>query len=159
MQSSDIALTLQWKLPFGTLNSISGCDDFTKRQSQDIDASPYRAADNRTFNHVKNYSQELRLTSNDTLPFTWIVGADYAHTTVNWFQTLDLTDLLKLQTSNGANQTTEATAVFGQSTYAFTKQFEFTAGVPYTDKNRKCMAGPFVGPFPDPASPYSNCPP
>jgi iron complex outermembrane receptor protein len=156
MQSSDIALTLQWKLPFGTLNSISGFDDFTKRQTQDIDASPHAAADNRTFNHVKNYSQELRLTSNDTLPFTWIVGADYAHTTVNWFQTLNLTDLLNLQTSNGANQTTESTAVFGQSTYAFTKQFEFTGGVRYTDEKRKWVGGTFVGTFADLASAFAS---
>src|SRR5258708_10238897 len=156
MQSSDIALTLQWKLPFGTLNFISGFDEFHNRQSQATDASTYRAEDNRTFNHVRNYAQELRLRTNDPLRFTWMVGADYAHTTVNWFQTLDLTDLLKLQTSNGANQTTEATAVFGQSTYAFTKQFEVRGGVRYTDEKRKWMGGTFVGAFGDLASAYVN---
>ncbi len=60
-------------------------------QSQDIDASPFIAADNFTFNDVENFSQEIRLTSDESFRLPWIVGANYAKTDIDWFQTIDLT--------------------------------------------------------------------
>src|SRR5688572_9606870 len=56
METSELTATLEWNLGRATLTSITGYDDFSKRQSQDIDASPNVAADNFTFNDVENIS-------------------------------------------------------------------------------------------------------
>ena len=105
-----------------TLTSITGYADFSKRQSQDIDASPAVGADNFTFNDVENFSQEVRLTSDDSFKFPWIVGANYGSTDIDWFQTIDLTDLAGIPTSNGAVQETETWALFGQMTFPLTEK-------------------------------------
>ena len=117
-----------------TLTSISGYADFSKEQSQDIDASPFIAADNFTFNDVENFSQEIRLTSDESFRLPWIVGANYAKTDIDWFQTINLTQLAGIPTSNGATQSTEAWAVFGQLTIPLGDKFEFLGGLRYTTR-------------------------
>ncbi len=145
--TSNLAITTEWKLSRATLTSVTAYENFASRQSQDIDASPNVAADNRTFNHVEDYSEEVRIVSDDSWPVSWIAGADYAHTIVNWFQTIDLTDLLGFPTSNGANQTTRAAAVFGQLIYSFNKQWEVTGGLRYTNERREWQGATVVGNF------------
>lgn len=148
LRSDDVTLTLEWKLPRATLTSISGYADFSKRQSQDIDASPNVVADNFTFNDVENFSQEVRLTSDESFKLPWIIGLNYANTDVDWFQTIDLSDLA-IPTSNGAVQNTEAWAVFGQLTIPLSEKFEFVGGLRYTDEERDWRGATFVGTFPD----------
>ena len=149
MHTHDVALTTEWKLSHATLTSVTAYDKFASRQNQDIDASPFVAADNRTRNEVENFSEEIRLTSDDSLPLKWIVGGDYAHTTVDWFQTIDLTDLINLPSSNGADQSTRAAAAFGQLIYSFNPQWEATVGLRYTNEKRSWHGATFVGTFPD----------
>jgi len=156
MHTHDVALTTEWKMSHATLTSVTAYDKFASRQNQDIDASPFVAADNRTLNRVENYSEEIRLTSDDSLPLKWIVGGDYAHTRVNWFQTIDLTDLINLPSSNGADQSTRAAAAFGQLIYSFNEQWEATAGLRYTNERRAWHGATFVGTFPDLASAFAS---
>ncbi len=156
MHTSDVAVTAEWKLQHATLTSVSAYDNFASRQNQDIDASPNIGADNRTRNHVENYSQEIRLTSDDSMPLKWIVGADYAHTQVNWFQTIDLSQLAGIPSSNGANQSTRAAAAFGQLIYSFNKQWEATVGLRYTNERRAWQGATFVGTFGDLGSAFAS---
>ncbi|KPJ79318.1 MAG: hypothetical protein AMJ58_12440 [Gammaproteobacteria bacterium SG8_30] len=146
LRSDDVTLTIDWQGPAFTLTSISGYNDFSKRQSQDIDASPNVVADNFTFNDVQNFSQEVRLTSGDSARLPWIIGANYAKTDIDWFQTIDLSDLA-IPTSNGAVQSTEAWAIFGQLTIPITDTLEFTGGLRYTDETREWTGATFVGTF------------
>ena len=147
LQSDDVTLTIDWDFGNATLTSISGYADFSKRQSQDIDASPNIGADNFTFNDVESFSQEIRLTSDDTFRWPWIVGANYGKTDIDWFQTIDLTDLAGLPTSNGAVQETEAWALFGQLTIPLSDTFDFVGGLRYTDETRDWTGATFVGTF------------
>lgn len=156
MHTSDVAVTAEWKLQHATLTSVSAYDNFASRQNQDIDASPNIGADNRTRNHVENYSEEIRLTSDDSMPLKWIVGGDYAHTQVNWFQTIDLSQLAGIPTSNGANQSTRAAAAFGQLIYSFNKQWEGTLGLRYTNERREWQGATFVGTFGDLGSAFAS---
>jgi iron complex outermembrane receptor protein len=156
IRSNDVAATIEWKLPHVTLTSISGYDDFSKRQLQDIDASPNVAADNLTFNDVTNYSQEIRLTSDDSFPVQWIAGVNYANTKVHWFQNIDLTDLAGIPTSNGADQETKASAVFGQLILPFAGKWEATAGLRYTNEKRDWTGATFIGTFPNLAAAYAS---
>ena len=155
LRSNDAAVTLNWKLSGMTLTSISGFADFSKRQSQDIDVSPSKSADNFTFNDVKSYSQEVRLASDDSFKLPWIVGVNYGKTDVDWFQTIDLS-ALAIPTSNGATQSTRSAALFGQLTIPFAEKFEFTGGLRYTDEKRDWTGATFVGTFTNLAAAYAS---
>jgi iron complex outermembrane receptor protein len=147
LESDDVTMTIDWNFGRATLTSITGYADFSKRQSQDIDASPAVAADNFTFNDVENLSQEIRLTSDDSFKYPWIVGANYGKTDIDWFQTIDLTDLAGIPTSNGATQETETWAVFGQMTFPLTDKVDFVGGLRYTDETRDWTGATFIGTF------------
>jgi iron complex outermembrane receptor protein len=147
LRSDDVTMTINWDIGPVTVTSISGYADFSKEQSQDIDASPRVAADNFTFNDVENFSQEIRLTSDESFRLPWIVGANYAKTDIDWFQTINLTDLAGIPTSNGAEQSTDAWAVFGQLTIPLGEQWEFSGGLRYTEEERDWRGATFVGKF------------
>jgi iron complex outermembrane receptor protein len=147
MRSDDFTLTLDWDVGRASLTSISAYADFSKEQSQDIDASPFVAADNFTFNDVENWSQEVRLTSDDSFSLPWIVGVNYAKTEIDWFQTINLSQLAGIPTSNGAEQSTEAWAAFGQLTVPLGDLFEFTGGLRFTSEERDWRGATFVGEF------------
>jgi len=146
LRSDDVTLTMDWNIGNATLTSISGYADFSKRQSQDIDASPNVVADNFTFNDVENFSQEIRLTSDDSFRWPWIVGANYGKTDIDWFQTIDLSQLA-IPTSNGAVQSTEAWALFGQLTIPLSETFDFVGGLRFTNETRDWTGATFVGTF------------
>lgn len=155
LRSDDVTLIMNWNVGRSTLTSITGYADFSKRQSQDIDASPNVAADNFTFNDVENFSQELRLTSDDSFALPWIVGLNYGKTDIDWFQTIDLSDLA-IPTSNGATQSTESFAIFGQLTIPLGEKLEFTGGLRYTDETREWTGATFVGTFDNLAEAYAS---
>lgn len=146
IEGTDITGTLNWEFDRLTLTSITGYEMMEKRQAQDIDASPNVAADNFTYNDVDNFSQEVRFTSDDSWPVSWIVGGNYAETDVEWFQTIDLSDLA-IPTSNGADQTTESWAAFGQTTIPLSDKFEFVGGLRFTNEERTWEGATFVGTF------------
>jgi iron complex outermembrane receptor protein len=147
LESDEVTMTIDWNVGRATLTSITGYADFSKRQSQDIDASPAVAADNFTFNDVENLSQEIRLTSDDSFKFPWIVGANYGTTDIDWFQTIDLTDLAGIPTSNGAVQETETYALFGQMTFPLTEKLDFAGGLRFTNETRDWTGATFIGTF------------
>lgn len=156
IESHDATLTLNWTLPRLSVIAITGYNDFEKFQTQDIDASPFVAADNVTTNAVENISQEIRLTSDDSFRAKWIVGANYAETDVEWFQNIDLTAIAGIPTSNGADQTTESWAVFGQVIVPISDLFEFVGGLRYTDEKRSWMGATFIGTFADLDQAYAS---
>lgn len=145
--STNMTAILEWNLARFTVTSITGYHDFSKQQSQDIDASPNVAADNFTFNTVESISQEIRLTSDDSFPLTWIAGYNYADTDVEWFQTIDLTDLAGIPTSNGANQNTTSWAFFGDVTFPLSDKLELTGGIRFTNEERDWAGATFIGTF------------
>jgi len=147
IESNDVIATLNWTLPRFTVTSITGFNDFEKFQTQDIDASPFVAADNVTNNKVDNFSQEIRLTSDDSFRLKWIVGGNYTDTDIEWFQTIDLTDLAGIPTSNGADQATRSWAVFGQLVVPLSDKFELVGGLRYTDEKRSWRGATFIGTF------------
>ena len=155
LRSDDVTATMEWKLPHATLTSISGYADFSKQQSQDIDASPNVVADNFTFNDVQSFSQEVRLISDESFKLPWIIGVNYGKTDVDWFQTIDLSDLA-IPTSNGAVQQTEAWAVFGQLTVPLSERFELVGGLRYTNEKREWTGATFIGTFSDLAAAYAS---
>ncbi len=156
LESDDVTMTINWNVGRATLTSVTGYSDFSKIQSQDIDASPAVAADNVAFNDVDNLSQEVRLTSDDSFKYPWIIGANYGTTDIDWFQTIDLTDLAGIPTSNGAVQETETWALFGQMTFPLTEKLDFVGGLRYTEETRDWTGATFIGTFANLAEAYAS---
>ena len=156
IESHDLTATLNWTLDRFSVIAITGWNDFEKYQTQDIDSSPFVAADNVTYNEVDNFSQEVRLTSDDSFPFTWIVGGNFADTDVAWFQNIDLTDLAGIPTSNGADQNTRSWALFGQFVVPISEKFEFVGGLRYTDEKRSWTGATFIGTFDNLGEAYAS---
>jgi len=146
IEDHNVTGTINWDLPRFTITAITGYEKFKKRQSQDIDASPFVIADNRTRNAVNSVSQEVRVTSNDTWPVAWIFGGNYSRSEVNWFQTIDLSAIL-FPTSNGANQITKSWAVFGHVTVPLSEVFELVGGLRFTHEQRTWVGASFIGNF------------
>lgn len=88
LEIDDHAVTAQinWRLPRFTITAISGYEDFDKHQTQDIDVSPFAIGNNDTVNSaVESFSQEVRFTSDDSWPFSWILGGFYFTSSIDWF--------------------------------------------------------------------------
>lgn len=147
IDAHNITAKLNWELPRFTVTAITGYDDFEKDQTQDIDASPFAIGNNETVqSQVEAFSQEVRLTSDESWPFTWILGAFYFDSEIDWFQTIDLSDLA-IPTSNGADQSTESWAVFGDVKLPVGERFELEGGVRFTHEERVWEGASVIGTF------------
>ena len=154
--SHSVTAHLNWKLPRFTLTAIGGYDDFDKDQVQDLDVSPDVIGNNETIsNEVESFSLEARLTSDESWGFSWIVGAFYFDSEINWFQTIDLSDFA-IPTSNGADQDTDSWAVFADVVIPFAEQFEFEGGIRYTQEDREWEGGSFIGTLPSLAESFAS---
>ena len=116
-----------------TLTAITAYSafDYDKQIDSDFTINPLlRTTFQEEFNQV---SQEVRLTSPNDGPLTWIVGA-YAHR--NEIDMHQNSSIL-MGPFNGAsdrlfNQTNESYSLYGQATYAFNDQWKLTAGLRQT---------------------------
>lgn len=116
-----------------TLTAITAYSafDYDKQIDSDFTINPLlRTTFQEEFNQV---SQEVRLTSPNDGPLTWIVGA-YAHR--NEIDMHQNSSIL-MGPFNGAsdrlfNQTNESYSLYGQATYSFNDQWKLTAGLRQT---------------------------
>jgi iron complex outermembrane recepter protein len=92
---------------------------------------------------LDQWTQELRLASNDTNPFGWQIGAfffdsDFDVTTVGFTFPPPVT----------VNHTNQSWAVFGQATYQLTPAFKVTGGLRYTDDQKQFVVVSGAAPQP-----------
>ena len=92
------------------------------------------AADNFTFNDVENFSQEIRLTSDDSFRLPWIVGANYAKTDIDWFQTIDLTALAGSRPATAPSRAPRPGRCSAISRFRCRETFDFIGGLRYTTR-------------------------
>lgn len=148
IEAHNITGKINWELQRFTLTAISGFDTFEKSQATDIDTSPLITANKDIArSKVDSFSQEIRLTSDESWSLPWIIGAYYFESSVDWFQTIDLTDSFGLDTSNGADQETKSWAVFGEVSIPFAERYEIEGGIRFTHEEREWIGGSFVGTY------------
>src|SRR3569623_1312429 len=70
---------VDWNLGFGKLTSITAYRDQTNQTTLDVDFTGADISNETTANHIQTFTQELRLASDGSGPFTWLVGAYYDH--------------------------------------------------------------------------------
>jgi len=132
------SLTLNKEFASGIeLTSITGVEDFSREQFGG-DAVPYESTRTRSRFTVDQFSQELRLTSSNENPLTWIVGAFYFDGTLK-----SDSDTGVIPGSKNANGSAKKIsyqiseyesgnknfAIFGNLTYQFTEKFNLALGL------------------------------
>ncbi len=122
--------TLHDNLGFATLTSISAYRTVDTNYDSDSDSLPTEVYQSPIFITEDQVSQELRLASNDTGPFTWIAGLFY----FNSFSTFNYSPLHlgSVYAADSATATTNSYAGYAQADYHPIKPLTLTVGLRYT---------------------------
>ena len=127
-------------LGWAKLSSVTGYIDFTRGFYIDADAAPTTDAEFNENDHVRQFSQELRL-AGDVHRIKWLVGAYYSWDRVQTNTPGFLTDLFNTDVLITADQQTETGAIFGQADWTITSRLSLTTGLRYTDEGRSYVGG------------------
>jgi iron complex outermembrane recepter protein len=153
---------VKWNLGTVTLNSITGYETLETLSRGDIDGGygavfappsgpgfiPFPSESADGLPKHKQFTQELRLQSNDKGPLNWLAGLYYFNEdfTVDSFSY----DTLAGGVQNGyaqQRQKNTAYAAFGSLNYAVTEAFKLRGGLRYTKDKKDFVAERFVSPF------------
>jgi iron complex outermembrane receptor protein len=131
-RSTGLMAEVNWDRGDYTLTSVTGWDDFERRDELDEDAGPTTAIDNVRSSDVKQFSEEIRVASNADAERQWLVGLYYS------------TDELEGQPSfdSGGRQDfsvleTDTLALFGQIELPLNDDFLLTLGGRWTEIDRE----------------------
>ncbi len=128
--------TINWVLPNVTVTSVTSyrnVDFFAAFDGDAVDITFQNFSDDSS---SEQFTQEIRLTSNNDKAFNWILGGYYFHDDGD--QTIFIPipgfgfDILHI-----ADIKTDAFAVFGQGTYKVTDKLHLTAGLRYNTEDKK----------------------
>lgn len=128
--------------PTLTLSSVSGYEKFSRLHIEDRDGISLKMLDGYFDNHIKQYSQELRLTHIDDA-LVLIGGVFWGKDSVDTRDRFDAVDLLPLLGLNGVEslgneykQDTKSIAAFLHSEWKFAPDWKLTAGARFTDDKK-----------------------
>ena len=134
--------TLSMNLDLGgvTLTSVSGYENFDRFEFLDHDGTLLALSDQIFLSDLEVWSTELRLSSNSTGPFTWLVGVNYAEDTIDQTTLFDIRDELILEFPGVAGQNPQQDrdvwAIFGHAEYELTDRLTAVLGLRYTEETR-----------------------
>jgi len=167
--SKTYAVTLlgEWDLGAVSIHSITGYRDLDFVGAQDTDNTRLDITRNAAPIQAKQFSQELRLESNNDGPFSWILGGFYFSEDLGIqartnFQRRFLPTGLDAVLESA--QKTNAVAIFGDATYELTEKLSLTVGGRYSYEQKTFSTdridlslfegshagGPFVGTYAGP---------
>lgn len=150
---------IEWDMQFATLTSVTGFESFDREVYEDADGFPLVIIDNAFTNEASTVSQELRLASNHSGPFSWLLGA--------YWQTdsIDIEPVtVKAYTRNVAINTfvfqeSETFAGFVNGGYQFNDKWKLSGGVRYTWEKRRFEGRTFFGILFNPPTALTTAPP
>lgn len=136
--AQDIASTINWHGDDFTITSITSYTNFNRVAGDDTDGSALVQLDSLFSDDIKSFTQELRVTSEDSHPLSWVVGAYYSWDRINGdiLQALD-DHIFNTRVDTSWSQKTDAYAIFGQVEYDVTEQIRLSAGLRYTEEKKK----------------------
>lgn len=130
-RSTAVVGELNWNLGNMLLTSVTGWDDFERRDVIDEDAGPTTALDNVRSSDVQQFSQEIRLASEDSGANHWLLGVYYSTDEMEGapsFNQSGRLDFNKLET--------DTAAIFGQADFGIRDDLTLTAGARFTRVDR-----------------------
>lgn len=120
--------------------SVTGYREMERDLAQDQGASPYVIHDLVNSEDIETFSQEFRLSSDDSWgAFNWVVGAYYSDDDVTALTNTNFRDVSQGWAADfiiGYTQKTELAAVFAQGEWAFNDNWRLIGGLRYTDISR-----------------------
>lgn len=143
------SISLDWNLGRAALTSVTGYDHFDRSEGVDADGQPALLADGRYDDSMYAFSQELRLTSDESWAFKWIAGLYYSKDSIDLLQRLQSNDFLPLLTGlpppiaawQDFSQETQSIAAFGQVEIPFGERVSLTGGLRYTHEEKDFAGG------------------
>ncbi len=124
------------------LSSITAYDKFKRSETNDWDGAAANDSASINDTDLDMFSQELRLSSNDDGPFTWIVGGYYSYDKINEDYNYFMSDSV-FGFALGINeldtryrQKTESMAGFAHAEWQATDQLRLIGGIRYTEEDR-----------------------
>jgi len=151
IEHTPISLNVDWDFGPATLTSVTGYVDVKQSFLVDNDSSPAAFLDEYDKHYGSQWSQEVRLTSNNDGPFKWIAGAFYMRNFVKANLNYDATAWRGNGAANGVtyfpNSPTvlytrgtrnnlETYAVFLHTTYEITPDLMLTAAARWTKEDK-----------------------
>ncbi|MGF7147771.1 iron complex outermembrane receptor protein [Sphingomonas zeicaulis] len=132
-RAEGVSLNVGYDLGGVKLTSITGYNHFDRVSGDDSDGSALIELDTQFTDKIKSFTQELRLTSDNSSPLNWVAGVYYSWDRIagNALQALD-DHFFHTRVDTGFVQKTEAYAAFGQASYDLTDALTLTAGARFT---------------------------
>lgn len=131
-RSTGLMAEVNWDRGDYTLTSVTGWDDFERRDELDEDAGPTTAIDNVRSSDVKQFSEEIRVASNADAERQWLVGLYYSTDELEGAPSFD---------SGGRRDfsvlETDTLALFGQIELPLSDDFLLTLGGRWTEIDRE----------------------
>jgi iron complex outermembrane receptor protein len=150
-----VNLNIGYDLGAAKLTAISAYNYYNRSSPDDSDGSPYVELDGLFSDKIQSFTQELRLASNGSGPFTWVGGLYYSWDRIGG-DTLQALDDFPFHTRVDTSyvQTTNSYAAFGQAGYAITPKLKLTGGLRFTrDEKRYTYDAVDLNPFGDSSLP------
>ncbi|MGH8236785.1 MAG: TonB-dependent receptor [Steroidobacteraceae bacterium] len=153
---------VDWNLGRATLTSVTGWIDTKRDTAEDTDSSPAQLLDSFFRFDDRQFTQELRLASNDGGALKWMVGAFYLDDEIESHSSFDFQRALRPLVAAGAFppdlcpanpagtcipifvftgsypylQKTQSSALFSQLDFPLTTTLSATLGLRYTDEDK-----------------------
>ncbi|MFT5710843.1 MAG: iron complex outermembrane receptor protein [Halioglobus sp.] len=143
---------LRYEREFDTfdLTSITAYEDFDQNQREDSDGSPIDSVQVYWYTEFEQFTQEVRLVSDESAAYSWIVGAFYEHDELyngDFLTAFDIPGggLNFLNNYSQYEQTVDALAFFGHVEYQITDKIRLVNGVRWSWEETELDGGTFAG--------------
>ncbi|HXQ21526.1 MAG TPA: TonB-dependent receptor [Candidatus Acidoferrales bacterium] len=122
------------------LTSITSADRFIRHELDSWDATQYTESVIFFHDDVKVFSEEVRLASTGTGPFSWVSGVYYENDKLTEYFYGDFTQRLGGYALTNYTQTGSSEGIFGQASYQFTDRLKGILGL-RPDRETRNMEG------------------
>lgn len=138
------SLHINWDMGFATLTSVTGYEDFD-RVMEDDDGIPIRRGEAIYNEDLWQWTQEIRLASNDDGNVSWILGAFISEDEIDLLNILDFSDWQLLGPGSTRTSTFVETnyiqkgsslSFFGHSVWQLASDLKLTFGLRYTEEDK-----------------------
>lgn len=144
-QIFNATLTANYDLGFGTLTSITGYVDYSRDELADLDFTNYFILTGLIDESYNQFTQEVRIVSNQDQRLRWIGGAFYqssslSNTDITGFgpaiANLGFAPLANVGLQRDYRTDSTAFAVFGELTYDLTERLRLIGGLRWTTEDK-----------------------
>jgi iron complex outermembrane recepter protein len=145
--SNGLTVSVDHDYGFATVKSITSFESLEYARSEDYGSGPLPNGWNNYAGHLTSYSEELRLTSNGSGPWSWIVGAFAGHDRLHEndrYNELYNPAFPGYIFDERYLQNTRSLALFTHNEIALGERLRLTAGIRYTDEAKRYTGGTFA---------------